>query len=186
MRSPEKQKDRLQIPLMYAFRDAFAKHDSEKQEDVRVDGERVMTDRNSLRRRSAEEGPLKKDLSVDLLSLVDTIDLASCVDIDELDYVKKSILNFGLYDLTHVTLGSDAAELIAGQLKTALLQHEPRLSPDSLVVERVKDEDFVNQRLRFRVKAEMMARPLDIPVEFIAEFDGGAGKVSVARLPGLA
>ena len=39
---------------------------------------------------------LKRDLAVDLLALANTIDLASAVDIADLDYVKRSIVNFGL------------------------------------------------------------------------------------------
>ncbi len=188
MRAPESQKDRLQIPLMFAFRDAFQKRDAGKEEDVRVDGERVMTDRSSLRRRSADEQVLKRDLAIDLGALVDTIDLGSVVDLDGLDYVKRSILNFGLYDLTHVTVGGDSVNLIADQLKFALLQHEPRLSADTLSIERVKDEDgdLNSQRVRFKVHAELMSKPLDIPIEFVAEIDGSVGKVSVSRLPGAA
>jgi type VI secretion system protein ImpF len=184
MRTPDK-KERLQIPLMFAFREAFEQRDATKQEDVRVDGERVVADRSMLRRRGTEESRLKRDLAIDLGALVDTINLASTADLDGLDYVKKSVLNFGLDDLTHITVESKAVENVARQLKAALLHHEPRLSPESLAIER-SDDDEVNQRVRFRVRAEMLSKPLDIPIEFVAEVDVGAGKILLPRLPGSA
>ena len=48
------------------------------------------------------------------------------------------------------------------------------------------DDDEVNQRVRFRVRAEMLSRPLDIPIEFVAEIVIGAGKIILPRLPGSA
>ena len=84
MRTPDK-KERLQIPLMFAFRDAFEQRDATKKEDVRVDGERVVADRSLLRRRGTEEALLKRDLAIDLGALVDTINLASATDLDGLE-----------------------------------------------------------------------------------------------------
>jgi type VI secretion system protein ImpF len=182
MRAPDK-KERLQIPLMFAFRDAFEQRDATKREDVRVDGERVVADRMLLRSRGTDEAKLKRDLAIDLGALVDTINLASATDIEGLSYVKKSVLNYGLDDLTHITVESNDVAEIGKQLKAAILHHEPRLSPDSLAVERAEDDD-VNQRVRFRVRAELLSKPLDIPIEFVAEVDVGSGKILLPRLAG--
>lgn len=181
MRAPDKNK-RLQIPLMYAFRDAAEQRDSTKKEDIRVNGERVVADRASMRRRGVDEAVLKGDLVIDLRALVDTINLASSTDLEGLDYVKRSVLNYGLDDLTHITIESNDVHDIGNQLKTAILNHEPRLTPESLVVERSEDDD-VNQRVCFRVRADISSKPLDIPIEFVAEVDLGSGKI-IPRLPG--
>jgi type VI secretion system protein ImpF len=184
MRTPEK-KERLQIPLMFAFREAFDQRDATKRQDVRVDGERVVADRLLLRTRGTDEALLKRDLAIDLGALVDTINLASSVDLEGLDYVKRSVLNYGLDDLTHIVVESKEVDEIAHQLKAAILHHEPRLSPESLVIERA-DDDEVNQRARFRVRAELVSKPLDIPIEFLAEVDVSAGKIILPRLAGSA
>ena len=187
MRAPEKPKDRLQIPLMFVFREAYAKKDATTAADVRVDGERVIAERSTISRRGTQESLLKADLSIDLAALVDTIDLASTADLEGLDYVKKSVLNYGLDDLVHITLGSEASKEIVDNLKNALLQHEPRLSAETLLVEESDSrDDEVNQKVRFRVRGELICRPLDIPVEFVAELDKTSGKVIVPRLAGAA
>jgi type VI secretion system protein ImpF len=185
MRAPDRQKDRLQIPLMFAFRDAHDKRDAAKDQDVRVDGERVMSERSSLRRRGADEALLKGDLGIDLGNLVDTIDLDSSVDLSDLPYVKRSILNYGLYDLNHLLLTNNSADEVVENLKRALLEHEPRLRAESLVIQRTKkDGDHVHQRIRFNVSAEMLCKPLDIPIEFVAEIDPSSAKVAVSRPAG--
>lgn len=188
MRAPDNRKDRLQIPLMFAFRDANEKQDSQKAEDVRgIDGERVVSQRSSIRRRGADEALLKRDLGIDLGNLVDTINLDSSVDLTDRPYVKKSVLNYGIYDLTHVTITVDAGPEVMANLKSALLQHEPRLSPETLVIEpSEKLRDDVNQRLRFRVRADLICKPLDIPIEFVAEIDATSGKVLVSNPAGAA
>jgi len=187
VRAPDKQKDRLQIPLMYAFRDAYEKHDAEKVEDTRIDNERVVSERSSIRRRGTDEMLLKQDLAIDVSALVDTIDLASVVDLGKLKYVEKSILNYGLYDLTHLLFGeSEDTDTIAANLKATLLHHEPRLSPETLVIERGESDDEVNQRVRFKVRADLICKPLDIPIEFVAEVDATSGKVNLPRIPGAA
>jgi type VI secretion system protein ImpF len=166
---------------MFAFRDAYEKHDANKAEDIRVDGERVISERSSIRRRGTDEVLLRNDLTRDLSSLVDTIDLASVTDLEGLEHVKKSIVNFGLYDLTHVILSSDATEEVIENLRRALLEHEPRLLPGSLTITRTDSSDDVGQRIKFSIRAEMMCKPLDVPVEFVAELDSTSGKVLVTQ-----
>jgi type VI secretion system protein ImpF len=186
MAAHDRQQDRLQIPLMFAFRDAFKMKDAAKQEDVRVDGERVISERSSIRRRGAEEALLKADLALDLSHLVDTIDLESSVDLDGFDYVRKSVLNFGLYDLNHLIMAGDTASEVMDYLKRAMLQHEPRLSPDTMVFSKGQVDDEVNQRVRFQVHADLICKPLDIPIEFLAEVDTASGKILVSRPTGSA
>ncbi len=188
MRAPEKQKDRLQIPLMFAFRDAHLKRDADKEEDHRVLGERVVSERSAIRRRGADEALLKRDLAEDLGNLVDTIDLDSAIDLTDRPYVRKSVLNFGLYDLTHVVIDTGAADEVIGNLKRAILQHEPRLSPETLVIEAapIDKHGDVNQRIKFKVRAELICKPLDIPIEFVAELDNTSGKVIVSKPAGAA
>lgn len=179
----DRRNEHLQIPLMFAFRDAYEKRDAARDDGSWVDGERVIAERNGTRR-GAAESVLKRDLGTDLGSLVDTINLAASVDLAALPYVARSVLNFGLPDLSAVTVSSEQIDVVGSNLRAALLGHEPRLNAKTLSVERNEDDVDPNQRIRFKVYAELISRPLDIPVEFVAEVDVGAGKVHVPRLPG--
>lgn len=175
--------DRFQIPVMFAFRDAFQAGDSRKRIEERVGGERVISGRGSLKRRGADETALKRNLAIDLLALVNTIDLGSALDLSGMDYVGKSVLNYGLYDVSHLTSEENGINSIARNLKAALTAHEPRLNPETLHVQRDETPDDVNNRVRFTVAAEMSINALDVPIEFVAEIDVGSGKVQLTRLP---
>ncbi len=185
MRTPTDSKsNRMHIPLMYAFRDGFQKRDSAKEIDQREGGERVISKRGMLSRTGAKEPELKRDLAVDLGALVNTINLASVENLENLDRVRKSVLNYGLDDIGHLTSEEAAVGNIAADLKNALLNHEPRLDPDTLQIAENAEHNEVEQRVEFKVSAELEAKPVNVPLEFIAEIDVCSGKVQLARLPG--
>ncbi|PXA98387.1 hypothetical protein DMC47_08845 [Nostoc sp. 3335mG] len=180
----EADEDRFQVPLMFAFRDASRKGDARRKVDEEASGERVLAERTLLHRRGAAEATLRADLSHDLIDLMDTFNLASIRNLGQTPYTAASVLNFGLADYTSVSTDSLAMEELAAQLRRSLLAHEPRLRPETLTVERRRDDDDrLNGRMRFMIVAEMRANPVDVPVEFVAEVDVGAGKMA---LPGLA
>lgn len=166
---------------MFAFRAAAEAGDARKHIDERDGGERVVSSRNLMRRRGADEAVLRRDLATDLVSLLNTIDLGSTEELDGLDYVGRSVLNYGLYDVGHLTSEDEGVEDIAQDLLAALVHHEPRLRGETLNVERDSQFDDVDQKVRFNISAEMICHPLDVPVEFIAEVDVGSGKIEVTR-----
>lgn len=182
-RSPEQDlRKPLQVPLMYAFRDAFKAKDAKRHENVQdATGERVLSERGSIRRRGANETQLKRNLEMDLANLMNTVDLASCLDLEGLDHVRKSVLNYGLSDLSHLTSDEVRSLDIVRGLKEALLNHEPRMIGSSLDVRLRPGFDDVNQKIAFDVTAEMACRPVDIPLEFVAEIDVGSGKVKLTN-----
>ena len=173
----------LQVPLLHAFREAAAAGDSRKAEDVRADGDaRVLTQRGSVRRRGANEAELRRNLDIDLGNLVNTVNLGSCIDLEGLDHVRGSVLNYGIADMTHMTMDALAGHDLAGALREALLRHEPRLIGDTIDVRLNAETDEINQRIAFEVTADMACRPVDIPLEFLAELDVGSGKVRLRKL----
>jgi type VI secretion system protein ImpF len=173
----------FQVPLMLAFREAFQEGDAKKRIEERVDGERVVSGRGALRRRGVDEALLKRDLAVDLVSLANTIDLASAIDISDLDFVTRSILNFGLPDFAALTSLDGGVSGIGQELRNALLAHEPRLRSETIQVEKVSEVDDETHRVSFAVTAEMACNPVDVPLEFLAEVDIGSGNLRLSRLP---
>lgn len=167
---------------MYAFRDAFEQRDSAKKLDERVDGERVISKRGSIKRKGADEASLKSNLTIDLTHLMNTIDLASAVCLDDLEYVKKSVLNYGIYDVAHLTAEEMGTQHIKNDLRKSLLANEPRIRPESLEIIQNKEFDDVNQRLRFDISAELYFKPIHIPIDFVAEIDVGSGKIQLSKM----
>lgn len=178
--------ERLRAPLMYAFRSAAAAGDAKKQIDIRTDeGERVIASRRSTgeRRRSLSDTVLKALLAEDLAALLNTIDLESAAPelIDDLPYVKDSILNYGLHDLSDKTI--DETVRINGirqELEAALKRFEPRLLPRSMRVER-DEENEDDLTIRFVVRSEMRADPVPTSIEFVTEVELESGEIRIDR-----
>jgi type VI secretion system protein ImpF len=89
-------------------------------------------------------------------------------------------------DLTHLTVDSSDILSLAAALRAALIAHEPRLVPDTLRIERRETDEDNTQRIGFHAHAEMKCRPVDIPLEFVAEIDVGSGKVELHGVAGAA
>ena len=172
----------FQAPLMSAFRDAFEHRDAKENSARIVDGERVIEGRQSQQRRG-DEIALKRDLSIDLVNLLNTIDLGSVVDLKQLSYVGTSVLNYGLTDVTHLTSDEVGVNDIRDQLLAALRNHEPRINPESITVEKQIVRDDINQKVRFAVAGEMFFAPVDVAVDFVAELEISSGKMALTRLP---
>jgi len=173
------------VPLLYAFREAAEARDSRKP-DIRYeeDGARVVSQRASIRQRGTNESLLKRNLNIDLEHLANTINLASVIDLDGYPAIRRSVLNFGIDDLTHLTTDSSDLLSLGEALRAALIAHEPRLVPETLSVEQQGSDVENAQRISFFAHAEMKCRPVDIPLEFVAEIDVGSGKVELHGVSG--
>lgn len=172
----------FQVSLMNVFRQSARDHDSRRRVDEVVDGDRVLSARSIERREGASQATLREHLALDLGNLMSTIHLQATQDLDGFDHVRKSILNYGLQDLSRLTTEDTRIKTLARDLREALMTHEPRLISESLSVKLRKMDHGATQRIAFDINAEMAARPVDVPLEFVAEIDSGAGKVSITNL----
>ena len=175
--------DRMAPPLMHAFREAFRHKDARKQLDLRDDtGERVIASRRVSARGWISEAALRNDLAEDLTRLLNTVNLDSALDLEDYAYVARSILNYGLLDITAYSIDENAVGDITAELRQSLVDYEPRLIASSIEVARDTSLDSSAQKVRFSVNAEMHATPVDIPVEFVAELELESGKMRISRL----
>jgi type VI secretion system protein ImpF len=176
-------KDRLSPPLMYAFRGAHQARDAKTKLDLRDEaGERIIASRRAAVRTAITEPVLRQEVARDLESLMNTIALESSEDLLSVPFVRKSILNFGLPDITHRTIDESSIEEIGEEIRSALVQYEPRLSPDSIRVELGPEMDQAELKLRFFVRADLLCEPLNVPVEFVADFELDTGNITIGRL----
>jgi type VI secretion system protein ImpF len=172
----------FQAPLMSAFREAFEARDAKESAVRIVDGERVIEGRNARQRRG-DELALKRDLSIDLVSLMNTINLDSAQSLEGMDYVRDSILNYGLPDVTYLHSDEVRVEGIRDHLAHVLMTYEPRIIADTISIDKEIKTNDVDQRVQFSVSCEMFCTPVDVAVNFVAELEVSSGKVNLTRLP---
>lgn len=172
-------KQRVSPPLKQVFRAAFAARDAKLKLDERDEnGERILAGRRLNFRTAISEQSLKREVSLDLEMLMNSICLEASVSLDRYPLVRRSILNYGLPDIGARTINESSLLLIRNDIRAALMIYEPRLEPSSIVVERdatIEDDT----RIRFLVRADLLCDPVAIPVEFVADIEVDTNTVSV-------
>lgn len=175
--------DRLAPPLMYAFRAAHQKRDAKQRLDLRDEtGERVIAARRVTTRSPISESGLRREVMTDLLSLFNTTNLNAAEDLSSLPAVRSSILNYGFPDLSWRTIDENSLSGVSREIEVALTDFEPRLAPNSIQARRDMSTSAEELKLRFLVKADLRAQPVNVPVEFVAEVELDSGKIKIDRL----
>ena len=126
------------------------------------------------------EQELRGQLLADLNSLLNTTNLDAAQSLGEVPNVARSIANFGFRDLSGVAVADLNRPQITASIRRSLLDHEPRLIPDSLEVRIEEFGDGTYQKLVVAVTGEFIGDPVDLPLEFRAEVDFGAGKLTMS------
>ncbi len=179
--------NRLNPPLMWAFRSAAERRDSRRKPKAGndQDGERLVAGRKGSNTASITEPILRQEVWRHLEQLLNTIALESTVhDVAGAPHVRASILNFGLPDMAHRTIDEllGNGRILERQIEVALHTFEPRLIGGTVKVKRDMTVDPTGLKVRFLVNADLFCRPVDIPLEFTADVEIASGKFTVSSL----
>ncbi len=179
--------NRLNPPLMWAFRSAAERRDSREKPKVGEDrdGERLVSGRKGSSSASVTETILRREVWRHLEQMMNTIALESTLhDVAKAPHVRTSILNFGLPDMAHRTIDelNGNGRALERQMESALQTFEPRLIDGSVKVKRDMTVDPAALKVRFLVNADLACRPVDIPLEFTADVEIVSGKFTISRL----
>jgi type VI secretion system protein ImpF len=186
MAAPNKS-NRLSPPLMWAFRSAAEARDSRKPAEVRDarEGQVAVASKKGSAAASITESTLRQEVWRDIETLLNAVALQSTERVvGRAPHVRSSILNFGLPDMAHRSID----ELLANdrgmerQIETALRTFEPRLVPASIRVRRDSTVDPTALKVRFVVNADLVCRPVDVPIEFMADVELVSCRFAISRL----
>ncbi len=173
---------RLSTPLMHVFRAAHEAKDAKRIIDQRNEaGERVIAGHRLRARQVITESMLRREVSRDLDALLNTVALNATVDMEHAPHVRKSILNFGIPDIAVRTIDENGVNEIPEEIRTAIINYEPRIAADSLRIARDKEVDPLELKIRFVIRGELVCHPVHVPVEFVADIVE-SGKIVINRL----
>lgn len=175
-------KGRRQVSIMHVFRSAAESGDARDGKANYQGGDRELTARSKERREGTDENTLKNHLSADLGNLMNTIRLDAAVSLSDAPFVERSIVNFGFRDMSSVSAKDMTNQNIIQSIRESLMNYEPRLIAETIEITINKNDAVNTQRLSFDISAEMVASPVDVPLDFVAEVDLGAGKIQMTRL----
>jgi len=167
---------------MQVFRAAHEAKDAKQKIDRRNEaGDRIIASRRLRARQVITESMLRREVSRDLDALLNTVALEATLDMRNAPNARKSIINYGLPDISNRTIDETGVGEIPDEIRSAIINFEPRLAPGSLRIERDKSIDSVELKIRFLVRAELVCHPVHVPVEFVADIVE-TGKIIVNRL----
>ena len=125
---------------------------------------------------------LRDCVARDISWLLNCVNLGTGVELDDYPEVARSVLNFGIPDLTGMALAGVDASVLQRQLREALLAFEPRLTGNTLrVMVNTDGKRMDQQSLVFNIESEMWAQPIPLNLYLKTEVDLETGRFNVSE-----
>lgn len=125
---------------------------------------------------------LRDCVARDISWLLNCVHLGTGVDLEPYPEVSRSVLNFGIPDLTGMALAGVDGSVLQRQIKDAILAFEPRLTGNTLrVAARTDATRMDHQSLVFNIESEMWAQPIPLNLYLKTEVDLETGKFNVTE-----
>lgn len=160
--------ERLQPSLLDRLTDNAPDHTTESRE------QRVLSFRQ-----------LRQSVLRDLSWLLNTSALESMVDLSDVPFAARSVINYGTPALSGVNVSSVDVPSIERKIKQAIIDFEPRILPDSLKLELITTDQQMNQKaMCFKIEGDLWAQPLPIHLYIRSDLDLESGEVTVKDLGG--
>ncbi len=96
-------------------------------------------------------------------------------------HAEKSVLRFGLPALSGRSMSGVDLKALQDGVRRAILQHEPRILPETLQVEALANEqqmDHHNQ-LGFRISGQLWAQPVPLELMLRTDIDLETGRIAI-------
>lgn len=115
---------------------------------------------------------LKDYVMRDLGDLLNSLHLEATTDLDDYEYVKKSVINYGVPGLTGYSIHNLDAYQVERDLADAIMFFEPRILRHTLEINIIKSKDKMNNRsLMFQIEGQIWALPVPISLLLTTEVD---------------
>ncbi|HEY0198089.1 MAG TPA: type VI secretion system baseplate subunit TssE [Rhodanobacter sp.] len=125
---------------------------------------------------------LRDCVSRDMSWLLNCVNLGTDEDLDEYPEVARSVLNFGIPDLTGMAMSGIDVHALQRQVREAILAFEPRLTASTLHVTVNADGKRMDRKsLVFSIESEMWAQPIPLNLYLKTEVDLETGKFNVSE-----
>jgi type VI secretion system protein ImpF len=136
----------------------------------------------SREKRVISAARLRDCVTRDISWLLNCVNLGLDEQLSDYPDVARSVINFGIPDLTGTALAGVDAHVLQRQIREALLAFEPRLTPSTLRVTVQTDVKRMDHKsLIFNIESEMWAQPIPLNLYLKTEVDLETGKFNVTE-----
>jgi type VI secretion system protein ImpF len=141
----------------------------------------------SRNRRVISMSRLRRLVRRDLAWLLNCGHMESLQDLSDYPEVRRSVINFGLPDLSGSAVSGLTEEQIERVVKNAILIYEPRILPNTVRVRSRVDPDQMNRNsIVFEIVGQLWAQPMPSELFLKTELDLETGDVDVVDAAGSA
>ncbi len=147
-----------------------------------------LTDRHpdkskeSTAQQSMSQKEFKDAVIRDLGWLLNSVGMDVCVDLEPYPEVRRSVLNFGLPDISGQTASTVDVKTLEDSLKRAIREFEPRIIQNSLRVKvHSNPDDMSHNSVVFEIEGAVFGQPSPFQVVLRSELNLECGEFSVAE-----
>ncbi len=121
----------------------------------------------------------------DLAWLLNTTNLAAGQDLGAYPQVATSVVNYGIPDLSGMTVSGTDVAVLERALRQAIMDFEPRILRQTLAVRlEINDSQMSHNAMTFLIEGELWAQPVPLRLYLKTEIDLDIGDVRVTGQTG--
>lgn len=124
---------------------------------------------------------LRDIIQRDLSWLLNTHNIQGTFDADAYPNVARSVLNYGLAEVSGEFSTDERAEMIRRSIERAISIHEPRIIKGSVDVTLTPEDATGEMSVALTIRADMWAQPLPMELYLRSQVDVTTGEVHVER-----
>ncbi len=141
--------------------------------------------RESREQRDFSLNRLRETVLRDLAWLLNTTNLAAAQDLGAYPEAANSVINFGIPDLSGITVSGTDAAVLERTLRQAVADFEPRIIRQTLRVRLEVNEGQMNHNaMTFFIEGDLWAQPVPLRLYLKTEIDFDIGDVKVSSYAG--
>lgn len=138
--------------------------------------------KESTAQQSMSQKEFKDAVIRDLGWLLNSVSLDVCVDLEAYPEVARSVLNFGLPDISGHTTSTIDVRSVENSVKRAIRQFEPRIIRNSLQVKvHSNPSDMSHNSLVFEIEGAVFGQPSPFQIVLRSELNLECGEFSVTE-----
>ena len=127
---------------------------------------------------------LRQSVLRDIAWLLNAVSLESVEGLENYPEVAKSVLNFGIPDLSGHSLSAGDIDVIEKRIRQVMLDFEPRILPNTLRIKVISTDSYNHNAMNFDIEGDLWMQPVPLRLYLKTQLDLETGNVVVVDSAG--
>jgi len=127
---------------------------------------------------------LRQSVLRDIAWLLNAVSLESVHDLENFPEAARSVLNFGIPDLSGHTITRNQIVDIEKRIRKVILDFEPRILPNTLNIKVISTDSYNHNAMNFEIEGDLWMQPVPLRLYLKTQLDLETGNVVVTDKTG--